>query len=304
MQAAPSCLTTPTKSGWLSRELATGRAMIAELIRYRELLVSLTLREIRVRYKQSVLGVAWALFLPLTMMLIFTFVFTRAIPVTRLVDISMPYAVFAYIGLLPWIFFATSLTQAVNSLVANATLVTKIYFPREMFPFASVASALVDFLIGTVVLVGLVVYFHVAPDQCGPAVAQAGKTVAGDWTFTAHPTLLLVPAVLLVQVVLTLGLAMLLSMANLFYRDIRYVFTVAIQLWMFLTNVIYPLPTESVLVNVNPMTPIVSAYRDLIIHGRLPELGPSLYAVAVSVAVLLIGWRWFHATEFKFAERI
>jgi len=304
MQTAPPCLTAPARPGWLGSELATGRAMIAELIRYRELLVSLTLREIRVRYKQSVLGVAWALFLPLTMMLIFTFVFTRAIPVTQLVDISMPYAVFAYIGLLPWIFFATSLTQAVNSLVANTTLVTKIYFPREMFPFASVASALVDFLIGTVVLVGLVVYFHVAADPYGPAVVQAGQTIAGDWTFTAHPTLLLVPAVLLVQVVLTLGLAMLLSMANLFYRDIRYVFTVAIQLWMFLTNVIYPLPTENVIVNANPMTPIISAYRDLIIHGRLPELGPSLYAVGISVAVLLIGWRWFHATEFKFAERI
>ena len=167
--------------GWLRREAATARAMVGELVRYRELLFSLTVREIRVRYKQSVLGVAWALFLPLTMMLIFTFVFTRAIPVTRLVEISMPYAVFAYIGLLPWIFFATSLTQAVNSLVANATLVTKIYFPREMFPFASVASALVDFLIGIVVLVGLVVYFQepraILADASGPI---KGKVLLGQ----------------------------------------------------------------------------------------------------------------------------
>ncbi|MBN1341101.1 MAG: ABC transporter permease [Phycisphaerae bacterium] len=263
--------------------------MIEELVRYRELLISLTLREIRVRYKQSSLGVAWALFLPLTMMLIFTFVFTRAIPVTRFVDLSMPYAIFAYIGLLPWVFFATSLTQAVSSLVANSSLVTKIYFPREMFPLSSVASAFVDFLIGTVVLVGLVVYYHFTT----------------DWTFALHPTVLLVPIVLCIQILLTLGLAMVLSMANLFYRDVRYVFSVLIQLWMFLTAVIYPLPSTMPIVSLNPMSPIISAYRDLIVRGQLPEHAtPLLYAAAVSIVVFLGGWRWFHATEFKFAERI
>lgn len=304
MHEAQLVLEPDVRSGWFVRELAVGRAMIAELVRYRELLVSLTLREIRVRYKQSILGVAWALFLPLTMMLIFTFVFTRAIPVARLVDISMPYAVFAYIGLLPWIFFATSLTQAVNCLVANSSLVTKIYFPREMFPFASVASAFVDFLIGMTVLVGLIVYFHVAPDAYGPPVVRDGRIGPGDWTFAVRPTLLLVPVVLAVQVLLTLGLAMLLSMANLFYRDVRHIFAVVIQLWMFLTCVIYPLPTGNPIVHLNPMTPIISAYRDLAVHGRLPELGPSVYAVTVSVAVFLVGWRWFHASEFKFAERV
>ncbi len=304
MPHTPAVHTRPSATPWIVCEVAAARAMIGEIVRYRELLLSLTLREIRVRYKQSVLGVAWALFLPLTMMLIFTFVFTRAIPVTRLVDVAMPYALFAYIGLLPWTFFATSLTQSVNSLVANSSLVTKIYFPREVFPFASVASAMVDFLIGSVVLVGLVVYFHLAPDQCGSVISSGGQRVAGDWTFTFHPTLLLVPLVVGVQVLLTLGLGMLLSMANLFYRDVRYVFTVGIQLWMFLTNVIYPLPVSHPLLSANPMTPIISAYRDLIIHGRLPAPAPSLYAVGVSLAVFLIGWRWFHATECKFAERI
>ncbi len=273
---------------WWRRQVATAQAMVQELVRYRELLISLTLREVRVRYKQSVLGIAWALLLPRTMMLIFTFVFTRAVPLADSVDISMPYAVFAYIGLLPWLFFATSLTQAVNSLVANSTLVTKIYFPREMFPLASVACAFVDFVIGSVVLVGLIVYFHVAT----------------DWTFTFHATALLVPLVLLTQILLTLGLAMLLSMANLFYRDVRYVFSVAIQLWMFLTNVIYPLPETNWLVNANPMTPIISAYRHLIVFGEWPPFGPSVYAVLISVSIFLVGWRWFHATEFRFAERI
>ncbi len=301
--ARPTTLQEPA-AGWLRREVRIWQEMVAELLRYRELLASLTGREISVRYKQSMLGIAWALLLPLTMMVIFTFVFTRAVQLKEVVDIAMPYAVFAYIGLLPWLFFATSLTQAVNSLVANSSLVTKIYFPREMFPFASVASALVDFLIGSLVLIGLVVYFHLVPDTSGPAVAVGSETVAGDWTFTFHPTMLLVPLVLVVQIILTLGLALLLSMANLFYRDVRYLFTVAIQLLMFLTNVIYPLPTDSAWVNLNPMTPIISAYRELIIMGQLPEAGPSLYAAGFAVVTFLLGWRWFHATEFRFAERI
>lgn len=304
MSTTPSIQSSLSPTGLFRREVEAWREMVGEMVRYRELLWSLTGREISVRYKQSMLGIAWALLLPLTMMLIFTFVFTRAVPLPRFVEIAMPYAIFAYIGLLPWIFFATSLTQAVNSLVGNSSLVTKIYFPREMFPFAAVASALVDFLIGTVVLVGLVTYFHVVPDAWGPAVTVGSETMASDWTFTFHPTMLFVPAVLAVQIVLTLGLALLLSMANLFYRDVRYLFTVGIQLLMFLTNVIYPLPTESTWVNLNPMTPIISAYRDLIVVGQLPAFGPSLYAVGFALCAFLLGWRWFHATEFRFAERI
>jgi len=289
-------------------EFRTAREMVAELIRYRELLLSLTSREIRVRYKQSVLGVAWALLLPLSMMLIFTFVFTRAIDITRHLDVAMPYAIFAYTGLLPWVFFATSLTQAVNSLVANASLLSKIYFPREMFPLSCVASAFVDFLIGLAVLIVLVVYYHVVPDAWGGTIVSAGHVVRADWTFTFRFTLLAIPLVVLAQLALTVGLAFLLAMANLFYRDVRQVFAVAIQLWMFLTNVLYPLSTSDAvtrtLLYLNPMTPILSAYRDLAIYGRWPEPGPSIYAAVVSVVLLLVGWRCFHAAEFKFAERV
>ncbi len=305
----------PTRRPWLMpfRRWANHQGTVAlemahELMRYRELLVSLAAREIRCRYKQSVLGVTWAVCLPLVTMLIFTFVFTRAIDITRHVDVAMPYAIFAYLGLLPWLFFATSLTQAVNSLTTNASLLNKIYFPRELFPFASVISALVDFLIGSLVLMGLTIYFHVSVDQSGPVAQQAGQLVRGDWSYTLHWTVLLVPVVLVVQLLLTLGLSLLLSMANLFYRDVRHVLAVGIQLWMFLTNVLYPLPTHDPLVravvSVNPMTPILTAYRDLVILGCLPEWGPSLYATLISLAVFLIGWRWFHSAEFRFAERV
>ncbi len=131
--------------------------MFAELIRYRELVYSLTLREIRVRYKQSLLGVLWAVFVPLSMMLIFTFVFTKALKLDGKLDLGgMPYAVFAYIGLLPWTFFSSSLTGSVNSLVANQTLVTKVYCPREAFPIACVASSAFDFAIASTLLIGII----------------------------------------------------------------------------------------------------------------------------------------------------
>ena len=112
------------------------------------------MRDLRVRYKQSVLGLAWAVLLPLSMMLVFTFVFTRAIDARQVLKVDMPYALFAYSGLVPWTFFATSLSGCVNSLVANRNLVTKVYFPREVFPLSCIAAAFVDFCVAMLVLFG------------------------------------------------------------------------------------------------------------------------------------------------------
>ena len=215
--------------------------MFAELIKYRELLYSLTLREIRVRYKQSLLGVLWALFVPLSMMLIFTFVFTKALKFDGKLDLGgMPYAVFAYIGLLPWTFFSAGLTGAVNSLVANQTLVTKVYCPREAFPLACIASSAFDFAIASTLLVGIIGYFHFFT----------------EWSFSLHLTILVVPVIVLIQTLFTIGLGFVLAMGNLFYRDVRFVFSVVIYLWMFVTSVIYPLesskPLYNMLINLNP----------------------------------------------------
>jgi ABC-2 type transport system permease protein/lipopolysaccharide transport system permease protein len=267
--------------------------MFRELYEYRELLWSLTLREIRVRYKQSLLGVAWALFVPLSMMLIFTFVFTRALKIDGRLDLGgMPYAVFAYIGLLPWTFFSSSLNGAVNSLVANQPLVTKVYCPREAFPLACVASSAFDALIASGVLVALIAYFHWFT----------------SWTFALHATVLFVPVVIIVQVLFTVGLALALSMSNLFYRDVRYLFSVVIYLWMFLTSVIYPLessdPAVRLIINLNPMTPIIGAYRNCLIDGTLPAAGPFLYATGVAVLCCAGAWCVFHRAEPKFAEFI
>ena len=273
------------------RALAATNAL-SELLRYRQLLLSLTWRDVRVRYKQSLLGIGWAVLLPLSMMLVFTFVFTRAIDAASVLDVNMPYALFAYTGLVPWMFFSMSLGGCVNSLVANRNLVTKVYFPREVFPLSSIASSFVDFCMAMTVLGGLMVYFH----------------LRSDWTFVPHMALLFLPVVILVQIVMTVGLGMLLAMANLFYRDVRQVFSVAIQLWMFVSAVVVPVPqdgsTLARLIALNPLVPLISAYRDCIIHGQWPDTGGFVYAASVAVGLLMGGWYCFRRASFRFAECI
>ena len=264
----------------------------SELLRYRQLLISLTWRDLRVRYKQSMLGVGWAVVLPLSQMAVFTFVFTRAIDASSVLHVAMPYALFAYTGLVPWTFFSVSLSACVNSLVANRNLVTKVYFPREVFPLSCVASSFADFCIAMTVLSALMAYFH----------------LWGDWTCTLHPTLLFLPVVIAVQVALTLGLGMFLAMANLFYRDVRQIFSVVIQLWMFVSAVVVPVPQDGSLlarvISLNPLVPIIGAYRDCVIHGRLPEAGPFMYATVVAAILLVGGWSCFRRASYRFAESI
>lgn len=269
---------------------------LSTLYRYRELIWMLAWRDIRVRYKHSALGAAWAVVPPLAMMAIFTFVFGSVINLdnSKLTgDAVLPYPLFAFSGLVPWTFFANGLTVAIASLVANRQLVTKIYFPREVFPIASIASAFVDFLIASCMLVLMAMVFHFLPN---------------GWSFHFHWTLSLVPVVVLVQIVFMLGLGLLLSMANLFYRDIGFIFRSIIQLWMFVTCVVYQLEASAgwkqVLIQLNPMTPIIRAYRDCLILGRVPFDLPFLGATGVAIMFLLVGWWWFRRREYDFAENI
>ncbi len=257
----------------------------SEILSYRELLWTLTVKEIKVRYKQAVLGVAWAMFTPVAFMLIFTFVFNR---VARIDTGDIPYAIFAYCGLLPWTFFAASLSAATQSLVKHHTLVSKVYFPREVFPLAAVFASLVDFLIGSVILVGLMVYYR-------------GEVNVG-------PTAWLLPAILLAQILFTIGVGSLLAMGNLFYRDVKYIFEVVIVLWMFSTAVVYPIevksPALSKLLSLNPMTPIINSYRDILLKGSWPNWGELGIASAVALAAFFVGIFWFHSSEHLFAESI
>lgn len=264
----------------------------SEIWRYRQLLWSLTWREVRVRYKQSLLGIGWAVLLPLATMLVFAFVFTRAVELRALPGIEAPYALYAFAGLVPWTFFAAGLTGCVNSLVANRNLVTKVYFPREVFPLSCVGSALVDFLIALGVMVLLMLVYH----------------ARGDWPMAVTPAVLVVPIVVLVQIIFTVGLGMLLAMGNLFYRDVRPITAVVVQLWMFVSGVVVPLPRDGSLtaqvLSLNPMAPLVQAFRDTLLHGRVPEATGLIYAGAVAIAALVLGWVVFRRAAHRFAECI
>ena len=242
------------------------------------------------RYKQSLLGVAWAVVQPVALMIVFTLVLGPTIG--RSLPDGLPYGLFVFAGLVPWTFFSAGLMQCVTSLVANRNLVTKVYFPREAFPFSCVATALVDFVIGLAALAGLVFYHH----------------AKGSWSVTSHSSILFLPVVLFVHTLLTAGLGMLLAMGNLFYRDVRQMLAVALQLGMFVSAVVVPAPSGSSwaasIFAINPMVPIITGYRDCLLHGTLPDAITFCYAAIFSLAVFGAGWVAFRAASYRFAECI
>jgi len=256
--------------------------MLQEQVEYRELLYQMTRRDLLLRYKQTIMGFAWAVFTPLLNTIIFSVVFTRVAPI----NVGAPYPVFAYTGLLAWNFFASALSFSVTSLTSNTGLVAKVYFPREIFPFSAVIVSAVDFAVGGSLLIGLMIYYHIPPS----------------------PALAFLPVVVAIEFVFTAGMALWLAMANLFYRDVKYLFQVVITLWMFATSVLYPMDNFGgrlrILLSLNPMTPIVDAYRAVLLHGRLPHAGPLAAAGAIAVLVLASGWVVFHRSEDQFAEHV
>jgi len=267
----------------LSARLAADvREMFVEQRDYRELLVRITARDLLLRYKQTVMGFGWAIFMPLVNTAVFSVIFTRVAPI----DTGLPYPLFAYCGLCTWNFFASTQRFAVVSLTSNTSLVTKVYCPREIFPFSTILVSLVDFAVSSLVLFGLMAYYHIAP----------------GWA------VLFVPVVVVVHVLFTAGVALLLAMANLFYRDIKYLFEIVLAVWMFATSVVYPVDRIGgrigAVLMLNPMTPIIDAYRATLLEGRLPAMGPFAAAAAASVVLLAVAWVLFHRAEFQFAENV
>ena len=251
-----------------------------DLLAARELLRSFVERDLIVRYRTPVMGVAWALATPLLQMAIFTLVFTRVAPV----DVGMPYPLYAYVGLAAWSLTAASLREATTSLSSNAVLVTKVRFPREVLPMAAVGTALMDFAV-TALLAGVLMWYY------GTGITWA---------------LLFFPLVLVVQLAFTTGLALLLAAGNLFWRDVRLVFDVVINVWMFATAVVYPVQRiggrAGEILALNPMTHVIEAYRDIVVRGRLPDASTFGAVSAVAFAVLLGAWTVFHRSERHFAE--
>ena len=258
------------------------REMVAELVEYRELLVQMTKRDLLLRYKQTVMGFGWAIFMPLVNTAVFSVIFTRVAPI----DTGVPYPLFAFCGLLAWNFFASTLRFAVTSLVSNMSLVTKVYFPRELFPLSAMLVGVVDLLVGAVVLVGLMLYYGVS----------------------SSPLLLWLPVILVVQMAFTMGVGLLLAMANLFYRDVKYLFEVVLTVWMFATSVLYDVGRLGgrleTLALLNPMTPIIDGYRDILFFNRSPFTPAFGAASAISLVCLMVAWVVFHRAEFTFAENV
>ncbi len=256
--------------------------MVHEQFEYRELTYQMTMRDLRLRYKQSVMGFGWAIFMPLVNTLIFSVVFTRIATVPT----PVPYPLFAYCGLLCWNFFAMSLKFAAISLTANSNLVSKVYFPREIFPLSAVIVCLVDFAVAALVLGGLMAWYGVP----------------------LHATVLFLPVVIGVHVLFTAGIALLLAMSNLFFRDVKYLLEIVITMWMFASSTVYPVHqvdgTLGALLRLNPMTGIIESYRSVILYGTLPD--PVWFAgtACLSLALFLVSWLVFHRAEFRFAESI
>ena len=258
------------------------RLGLAELWRYRELLYFLTLRDVKLRYKQTLLGAAWAILQPLCAMLLFTLVFSR---LARLPSDNIPYPLFAYAGLVPWTFFSNAITNAANSLVGSTSLVTKVYFPRLIIPAAPVLAGLVDLGIALLLLVPLLIYYRI----------------------TLTWQLLFLPVFICLATLLAFGVGMLLAALNVKYRDIRYALPFLVQLWLFASPVIYPLsitpPKWKWVFTLNPMTGIIEGTRSSLFG--LPfdwtAIGVSL---VVALFVIALAAYFFRRVEDGFADVI
>ncbi|MEK6322169.1 MAG: ABC transporter permease [Acidobacteriota bacterium] len=249
---------------------------------YRELLYFLMWRDIKVRYKQTVLGAAWAVIQPLVTMIIFTYFFGK---LAKLPTDGVPYPIFVYAALLLWTFFSNGVTSGANSLIGNSNLITKVYFPRLIIPSAAVGAGLLDFAIASVLLVGLLVYY--------------GFSVT--WAY-----LMILPLIVLTTM-FALGVGIWFSALNVRYRDVRYALPFLIQVWFFVTPIIYPsslVPEEwRWVLNLNPLTGLVEFFRASLFGTELPWL-PIGYTAAFTVIMLVYASYTFRRMERAFAEFI
>ncbi len=254
---------------------------LARLIRYRGLLWNLAVGDLKARHRQTTLGMIWALVQPVSMMLVFVVVFSVFV---RVPMDNVSYALFAYTGLLSWLFFANSLSAGLPSVVSNMNLVTKASFPREVIPLSKLVTTGFDFVIGLAVLALLLIVY------------QAPVTTA----------LLAVPGIMAVHVMFTMGLVLWSSALYVLKRDLGSVLPLILQIWMFLSPVVYPVSLVPeryhALYMLNPMAAILEAYRNAILFGTLPSPVSMAPALIVSAVSLVVGYVYFKAVEPRFAD--
>ena len=256
-------------------------ASLRKLAQYRDLVWTLSLHRIKVRYKQSVLGVFWAILQPLSVMLIFTFVFSL---IARMPSEGAPYAIFAYTALLPWNYFSSAVSNATSSLTSHAQFVTKVYFPREILPITYVVAAFFDFVVASVLLAGLMVYYRV------PLTINA---------------LYAVPIILILSC-FALAMSFFFSATQVRFRDIGVAVPLLLQVWLFATPVIYPLSAVPVhlrqFYELNPMVGVIEGFRQAILKGEAPESASLLVSAAISIVLLVFSYLYFKRVEATMAD--
>lgn len=256
---------------------------LTEFGRRRSLLWHMTVRHLRGQYKQSILGYAWTFVNPLSQLLILSFVFSI---ILRIPSQDVPYPLFLLVGLVPWIFFSSTVSSATESVVGAVSLVTKVYFPREVLPTAAMLTKLVDLVFGILILIGLMVYFGHPPDW------------AALW----------LPVLFFIHILFTLGLAYPLAALNIFFHDVRFLVGVVLTMWFYMTPVIYPVELVPdryrVLFDLNPNSLFINAYRRVLLQGINPGMDRVLLGAVIALLTFLIGYYLFKRMESGFADRI
>ncbi|MCI0614135.1 ABC transporter permease [bacterium] len=271
----PSLITRiQPKKGWVGLNFR-------ELWKFRELLYFLIWRDLKVRYKQTVLGAAWAIIQPLLTMLVFSLFFGK---LARVPSDGVPYPLFAFTGLVPWTFFANAITQSSNSLIGSQHLITKVYFPRLVIPIASVLSGILDFVIAFVVLIGMILYYGITPGI----------------------TILTIPFFFLIALITALGTGLWLSALNVEFRDVRYIVPFLSQFWLFSTPVAYPssLLAErwQIIYALNPMVGVVEGFRWALLQTPNPPAPVFTVSTITAIFLLITGALYFKRMERTFAD--
>lgn len=247
----------------------------------KDLFLQLTLREIKGKYKQSILGYAWVLLVPLLNLLVLNIVFQYFF---RVPTGEIPYVIYLFIALVPWTFTASAISTATSSIVANDSLITKVYFPREIIPLTTIASKMVDLFLMSIILIIFLALYKIP----------------------FHLTSLYIPFIFLVQLILITGVSLILSSINVYFRDIENILGVIITIWMYLTPIIYPpeLIPENVrfLFGLNPMVGIINAYRNTILYGVPPPLISFSFSIIISIVLFILGIYIFRRLSRSFAD--
>jgi lipopolysaccharide transport system permease protein len=273
---APEIIIRPRK-GWISVNLK-------ELWSFRELLFFLSWRDIKVKYKQTALGAAWAILQPLITMIVFSILFGR---LAKVPSDGIPYPIFVYAGLLPWNYFSSALSNSGNSLVASSNLITKVYFPRLIIPASASLSGLLDFLIASVILIGMMFFYHFTPNVFG---------------------IVIIPILIFLIFIVAVGCGLWLSALNVEYRDFQYVIPFLVQIWMFVTPVIYPVTLFPEkyrwILSLNPMGGIIEAFRASTLRHQPINWNLLIISSGVGIFIFFTGMLYFRKVERSFADVI